>query len=138
MIPFFLLVADDHVDIGKLLQFTIRIVYQDRVRVKVIATVPELTDWLTSTEPLPDLLLLDYHLRPLPYKAPDVLTWIQSRDDLRTLAVKVWSSLPDGPEADACRQLGALSFTNKSDAMSDMIGFVKQLVEESAAEKADS
>lgn len=129
MDPFYLLVADDHVDIGKLLQFTVRLVYKDQVHVRIVLTVPDLKKCLVHTEPRPDLLLLDYHLEPLPCKAPDVLRWIQSQDHLQELPVIVWSSLPDGAEADQCRQLGALRFTTKVDAMSDMVGFVKSLIE---------
>ncbi|RYZ18512.1 MAG: hypothetical protein EOP49_49535, partial [Sphingobacteriales bacterium] len=66
MAPFFLLVADDHVDIGKLLQITVRMVYKDQVHFRIVLTVPDLMDCLASTELRPDLLLLDYHLRPLP------------------------------------------------------------------------
>ncbi|GAB3335220.1 hypothetical protein GCM10027299_44030 [Larkinella ripae] len=128
MKPFYLLVADDHVDIGKLLLFTIRLVYKDQVQVKVVLTVPDLQTSLALDEPLPDLLLLDYHLRPYPYNAPEVLVWLKHQEHLQAIPVQVWSSLSDGTEADRCRQLGAQGFTNKSNAMSDMVGFVKSLV----------
>jgi CheY-like chemotaxis protein len=129
MAPFFIVVADDHIDIGKLFQLTIRMVYKDQIHLRTVLTVPDLMDCLASTEPLPDLLLLDYHLLPVPEKAPDVLRWMQFQNHLKGLPVVVWSSLADGLEADQCRQLGAQRFTTKIDAMTDMVGFVKSLVD---------
>ena len=129
MAPFYLLVADDDIDIGKLLQLTVRMVYKDQIHLRMVLTVPDLMDCLASTEPLPDLLLLDYHLLPLPEKALDVLRWMQFQHHLKGLYVVVWSSLADGPEADQCRQLGTQRFVTKMDAMSDMVGFVKSLVD---------
>ncbi|WP_138991169.1 response regulator [Larkinella sp. C7] len=130
MAPFYLLIADDQIDIGKLLQLTVRMVYKDQVHLRIALTVPDLKDCMASTKYRPDVLLLDYHLRPLPEKAPNVLRWMQSQDHLQGLPVVVWSSLPDGPEADQCRQLGAQRFVTKMDAMSDMVQFVKSLVED--------
>ncbi|MGA0558826.1 hypothetical protein ACO2Q8_19370 [Larkinella sp. VNQ87] len=132
MHSFYLLLADDDVDIGILLTYYIRLVYKDRVSIKSVRTVPELLDVLSPTAPVPDLLLLDYHLKPEPLKATDVLIWMHQQNHLADLPVNVWSSLPDGPEADRCRQLGALSFTTKADAFDNMSQFVKNLVENSS------
>ncbi|WP_128544985.1 hypothetical protein [Larkinella soli] len=100
----------------------------------MVLTVPELYLRLAEDQPLPDLLLLDYHLMLLPCIAPEVLKWIFRQDHLSGLAVQVWSSLPEGPEARTCRQLGARSFTSKFEFFSEPVAFVRRLIQATSPE----
>lgn len=129
MSGFFLLVVDDNADMYNLLRYATRVAYQNEVKLEYVNTVPNLFDKLAEDQLIPDLVLLDYYLQPEPYTGADVLTWIKQHAHLQKLPVIVWSSLPNGPEAKNCLQLGAQNFITKADAMSDMVQFVKQLIE---------
>lgn len=129
MDTFFLVIADDHVDMTKLLQYALKTTYGHTVRSLWALTVPELKEQLAVGQPLPDLLLLDYHLKPVPYCAPDVLVWIGQQPHLDSLRVDVWSSLATESQRQTCLDLGAQRFHPKSKAFADLVGFARELVE---------
>jgi CheY-like chemotaxis protein len=128
MNPFLLLIADDHLDMIKLLEYALGTMYGQQVQAVAVLTVDELRKQLAPDQPVPDLLLLDFHLNPEPFTAPDILEWISQQPHLDTLRVEIWSAGATASQQQTCLDLGAQRFHSKTKAFSDIVGFVRQLV----------
>ncbi len=82
------------------------------VDLRCLSDGEEAIAYLTETHPLPQLVLLDLKL---PRRSGlEVLTWIRSRPDMKTLPVVVLTSSHEGPDLQKAIAIGATSFLVKS------------------------
>jgi len=92
--------------------------------------------YLTETHPLPQLVLLDLKL---PRRSGlEVLTWVRSRPDLKTLPVVLLTSSSEGADLQKAIAIGATSYLVKSvdvNRMRELIKGVREYVSRLGADE---
>jgi CheY-like chemotaxis protein len=108
--PFILALDDDEDDCYMLTQL-LKELFGGRV--SLVCTVDEAKFWphLTAPGPVPDLILLDYHLPPR--TARELLPRLKAQAGGESVPIIVWSALASPAEQADCLRLGASEYLPK-------------------------